>query len=69
MDDEFVDFFLLQILGVICAFMFARIIRRNKTNRDVQRWAIHESMGFDKPVYVDQSPIPDSSQLDEVKHI
>lgn len=48
--------------------MFARMIRRNKTNRDIQRWAIHESMGFDKPVYVDQLPNSES-HLDEVKHM
>jgi len=56
---------IIQILGVVNAFLFARIIRRNKTNRDVQRWAIHESMGFDRPTaYVDQLP-----NTDEVKHI
>lgn len=55
---------IVQILGVISAFMFARIIRRNKTNRDVHRWAINESMGFDRPAYVDQLP-----NTDEVKHM
>lgn len=55
---------IVQILGVINAFMYARIIRRNKTNRDVHRWAIHESMGFDRPAYVDQLP-----NTDEVKHM
>ncbi|KAG4071970.1 hypothetical protein HA402_006131 [Bradysia odoriphaga] len=55
---------IIQILGVINAFMFARIIRRNKTNRDVHRWAIHESLGVDRPTYVDQLP-----NTDEVKHM
>jgi len=56
---------IIQILGIINAFMFARIIRRNKTNRDIHRWAIHESLGFDRPAaYVDQLP-----NTDEVKHI
>lgn len=58
----------VQILGVICAFMFARIIRRNKTNRDIHRWAINESMGFDRPAYVDQTPNSET-HLDEGKHI
>jgi CD63 antigen len=45
----------VQILGVVCSFMFARIIRRSKTNRDIQRWAIHEPMGFDRPAtYADR---------------
>lgn len=48
--------------------MFARTIRRNKTNRDVHRWAIHESMGFDRPAYVDQIPNPET-HLDQGKHI
>jgi hypothetical protein len=55
---------IVQILGVINAFMFARIIRRNKTNRDVHRWAISESLGVDRPAYVDQLP-----NTDEVKHM
>lgn len=47
--------------------MYARTIRRSKTNRDVQRWAIHESMGFDRPAYVD---LPASERgPDEVKHM
>lgn len=48
--------------------MFARLIRRSKTNRDIQRWAIHQSMGFDRPAYVDQLPTQES-HADEVKHI
>jgi len=59
----------VQILGVVCAFMFARTIRRSKTNRDVQRWAIHQSMGFDRPAYVDQVPTQEIRGEDEVKHI
>jgi len=57
----------VQILGVVCAFMFARFIRQNKTNRDVQRWAINQSMGFDRPAYVDQ--IPNTETIDGEKHI
>ncbi|KAJ6632654.1 CD63 antigen [Pseudolycoriella hygida] len=57
----------VQILGVVCAFMYARIIRRNKTNRDIHRWAIHESMGFDRPAFVDRTP--NSETIDGEKHI
>jgi len=58
----------VQILGVVCAFMYARTIRRNKTNRDVQKWAIHQSMGFDRPAYVDQVATQEVHE-DEIKHI
>jgi len=58
----------VQILGVVCAFMFARTIRRSKTNRDVRKWAINESMGFDRPAYVDQVPTQEIRE-DEIKHI
>jgi len=58
----------VQILGVVCAFMYARTIRRSKTNRDVQKWAIHQSMGFDRPAYADQVATPEIRE-DEIKHI
>lgn len=49
------------------AFTFARAIRRNKTNRDVQRWAINESLGVDRPTYIDdQAP---NAHINEIKHI
>lgn len=61
---------IVQILGVVSAFMFARTIRRNKTNRDIHRWAIHESLGFDRPVYVDQMGNTEANMdINEVKHI
>ncbi len=51
--------------------MFARTIRRNKTNRDINRWAVHDSFGFDRPVYVDHQSGNQEANIntDDVKHI
>jgi len=58
----------VQIFGIIGAFLLARIIRRKKTNRDIQRWAYNENMGFDRPAFVDQKSTPET-RTDEIKHI
>jgi len=58
----------VQIVGVVCAFMFARSIRRSKTDRDVLKWASNQSMGYDRPAYVDQVTAEEKGE-GEVEHI
>jgi CD63 antigen len=58
----------VQILGVICAFIFARTIRRSKTDRDIQKWTVNESMSFNRAAYVDQLATSEI-HTDEIKHI
>jgi len=45
---------IVQIFGVVSAFMLARSIRRSKTDRDILKWTTHQSMASDRPAYVDQ---------------
>jgi len=49
-------FCLVQIYGIFSAYQFARSIRQNKTNRDIQRWAVVKRMDVDKPVSIIHSP-------------
>lgn len=35
----------VQFLGVICAFMLAKTIRRTKSVREARRWQLHQSLG------------------------
>lgn len=65
----------VQFLGVICAFMLAKTIRRTKSIRETRRWQLQQSLGvltnpfsFDKQV-VEQStgrtydPDPEYTQM------
>jgi uncharacterized membrane protein len=36
----------VQLLGVICAFMLAKSIRRTKSIREARRWQLHQSLGI-----------------------
>uniref|UniRef100_A0A1L8DJK5 Tetraspanin n=2 Tax=Nyssomyia neivai TaxID=330878 RepID=A0A1L8DJK5_9DIPT len=41
----------VQILGVICAFMLAKTIRRTKTQRALRQWQLQQSLGiYNKPM-------------------
>jgi len=35
----------VQILGVLCAFMLAKTLRRNKSIREARRWQLQQSLG------------------------
>lgn len=35
----------VQFLGVICAFMLAKTIRRTKSVREARRWQLQQSLG------------------------
>ncbi|XP_030240728.1 23 kDa integral membrane protein isoform X1 [Drosophila navojoa] len=35
----------VQLLGVICAFMLAKTLRRNKSIREARRWQLQQSLG------------------------
>lgn len=39
----------VQFLGVLCAFMLARTIRRNKSIREARRWQLQQSLGIVVP--------------------
>lgn len=36
---------IVQLLGVICAFMLAKTIRRTKSIRETRRWQLQQSLG------------------------
>lgn len=54
----------VQILGVMCAFMLAKTIRRTKSLRAAKRWQLHQSLGVlagsDKPDYEDYTQLEKS---------
>lgn len=55
----------VQILGVMCAFMLAKTIRRTKSLRAAKRWQLHQSLGIiagsdDKPHYDDYTQLDKS---------
>jgi len=54
----------VQILGVMCAFMLAKTIRRTKSLRAAKRWQLHQSLGIiagsDKPDYEDYTQLEKS---------
>ncbi|KAJ6632653.1 CD63 antigen [Pseudolycoriella hygida] len=54
----------VQILGVMCAFMLAKTIRRTKSLRAAKRWQLHQSLGImnrdDKPDYEDYTQLDKS---------
>jgi len=54
----------VQILGVMCAFMLAKTIRRTKSLRAAKRWQLHQSLGIiagnDKPDYDDYTQLDKS---------
>lgn len=35
----------VQLLGVLCAFMLAKTLRRNKSIREARRWQLQQSLG------------------------
>lgn len=65
----------VQLLGVICAFMLAKSIRRTKSIREARRWQLQQSLGvltnpfsFDKQLEVNANgrqydPDPEYSSL------
>lgn len=65
----------VQFLGVICAFMLAKTIRRTKSIRETRRWQLQQSLGvltnpfsFDKQVVEESSgrqydPDPEYTQM------
>lgn len=54
----------VQILGVMCAFMLAKTIRRTKSLRAAKQWQLHQSLGIiggsDKPDYQDYTQLDKS---------
>lgn len=36
---------IVQFLGVVCAFMLAKTIRRTKSIRETRRWQLQQSLG------------------------
>jgi len=54
----------VQILGVMCAFMLAKTIRRTKSLRAAKKWQLHQSLGIiagsDKPDYDDYTQLEKS---------
>jgi len=53
----------VQILGVICAFMLAKTIRRTKSLRAAKRWQLHQSLGI--IAGSNKSDYDDYTQLDK----
>jgi len=57
-------FAFVQILGVICAFMLAKTIRRTKSLRAAKKWQLHQSLGIlagsDKQNYEDYTQLDKS---------
>lgn len=65
----------VQFLGVICAFMLAKTIRRTKSIREARRWQLQQSLGvlanpfsFDKQMEANASgrqydPEPEYTQM------
>lgn len=65
----------VQFLGVVCAFMLAKTIRRTKSIRETRRWQLQQSLGvltnpfsFDKQVIEESSgrqydPDPEYTQM------
>ncbi|XP_055387386.1 CD63 antigen isoform X2 [Condylostylus longicornis] len=39
----------VEFLGILCAFMLAKTIRRNKTIRDARRWQLQQNLGITLP--------------------
>lgn len=66
----------VQFLGVICAFMLAKTIRRTKSIRETRRWQLQQSLGvltnpfsFDKQMEANGSgrqydPEPEYTQME-----
>ena len=65
----------VQLLGVICAFMLAKTIRRTKSIRETRRWQLQQSLGvltnpfsFDKQMEANTGrqydPEPEYTQMD-----
>lgn len=66
----------VQFLGVICAFMLAKTIRRTKSIREARRWQLHQALGvmtnpfsFDKQMEVNTGrqydPDPEYTQMEK----
>lgn len=66
----------VQFLGVVCAFMLAKTIRRTKSIREARRWQLQQSLGvltnpfsFEKQMEANASgrqydPDPEYTQMD-----
>jgi len=39
----------VEFLGILCAFMLAKTLRRNKTIRDARRWQLQQNLGITLP--------------------
>lgn len=63
----------VQLLGVICAFMLAKTLRRNKSIREARRWQLQQSLGIlisgGKVIPPTNSPINGYTQLEKVEHM
>jgi CD63 antigen len=57
---------LVQILGVICAFMLAKTIRRSKSLRAARRWQLQQSLGIMVKSFGTQlyQPDPEYTQME-----
>lgn len=71
----------VQFLGVICAFMLAKTIRRTKSLRAARRWQLQEALGvmtnpfsFDKQMEANSAnsrqydPDPEYTQMENEKN-
>ncbi|XP_018802672.1 PREDICTED: CD63 antigen [Bactrocera latifrons] len=61
----------VQLLGVLCAFMLAKTLRRNKSIREARRWQLQQSLGVlisgGKVVPPTISPINGYTQLERAE--
>ncbi|XP_014100636.2 CD63 antigen [Bactrocera oleae] len=61
----------VQLLGVLCAFMLAKTLRRNKSIREARRWQLQQNLGVlisgGKVVPPTNSPINGYTQLERAE--
>jgi CD63 antigen len=55
----------VQILGVICAFMLAKTIRRTKSLRAARRWQLQQSLGIMAKSFGTQIHDPEYTQMEK----
>lgn len=62
--------FILKILGVFCAFMLAKSIRRTKSMRAARTWQLQQSLGILSTGFEDNGKpaYEDYTQLDKNDH-
>ena len=63
----------VQLLGVICAFMLAKTLRRNKSIREARRWQLQQSLSVlisgGKVIPPTNTPFNGYTQLEKSEHL